>query len=279
MSETFVYGKPKSSRVTGRRREQGRTELFVNRFLWTVIVLLALFALGEVIFHFVISPRLLIKSIIIESDIPFVKEELVRIAGLKEKEYFFKLDTNSLEENLIAYPLIKNARVEKEFPGTLNFKIQFRVPLLMSFAEVSGRSVPLVFDEEGLVFQIGQSVTAWDLPVLSGLKFVDIKVGMKLPQMLLPFFQGFAQLRDTQADLFRLISEIRVNPQSGGRFELVLYPLTFGINVRFGNHIDSEAFKQAIMILDLLKNQGLSESVEELDFRTGEVIYRVKKEG
>ncbi len=267
MSEAFALHSPKTS----------RTELILNRILWSVIILLILFFIAEIIFHFIISPQLVIKNIIVKSNIPLSEEEILSIAGIGENEYYFSLNPEKILSNLEAYPLIHSAVVEKVFPDTLNMTIFGRKPLMMALTGAEGRSIPMVLDEEGVIFQISKSITDWDLPVISGLEFKDIRSGMELPEMLKPLLLSLKKIRKDTPDLFRLISEVRIIPKSNTSYELLLYPITYSIKVRFGRSITGSGLKNAVIILDLIEKQGLSDDVEELDLRTGELVYRIKE--
>ncbi|GAH34033.1 unnamed protein product, partial [marine sediment metagenome] len=79
MSEALAFGPSKMP----------KSELILNRMLWIIICLLVLFFIAELIFHFIISPRLIIKNIIVKSDISLSEEEVMSIAGIGGKEYYF----------------------------------------------------------------------------------------------------------------------------------------------------------------------------------------------
>jgi len=49
------------------------------------------------------------------------------------------------------------------------------------------------------------------------------------------------------------------------------------VRVRLAGRIDGTVLKNALLGLDLLKREGISEKVKEIDFRTGEVVYRIKE--
>lgn len=268
MSEALAFHSPKTS----------RTEQLVNRLLWTVIFLLILFILGELLFHFVISPRLVIRNISVESNLSLSEEEILAMVGLREKVYFFSLDVGQVREKLEAYPLIKRAVVEKNFPDSLKIAIYGRRPLALALAAgAGGVSLPLALDEEGVVFQIGASITNYDLPVISGLQFSQVRVGTRLPAALSPLIADLERLRRQFPDLYRLISEVRVISREGNRYELLLCLLTHSIKLRFGGGITGSGLKNGVMLLDLIEKQGFSDNVREIDFRTGEVVYRVKE--
>jgi cell division protein FtsQ len=268
VSEALAFRSPKTS----------KTEQLVNRLLWAVIFLLILFIIGELLFHFVISPRLVIKHIAVESNLALSEEELLAMVGLGENVYFFSLDSMEIREKLEAYPLIKSAEVEKQFPDSLKISVFGRLPLALAIAEgAGGVSVPLALDEEGVVFQIGSSISNYDLPVISGLKFSQLRVGTKLPASLSSLIADLERLKRLFPDLFRLLSEVRVVSKKGNQQELLVCLMTHSIKLRFGGSLSGSSLKNGVMLLDLIEKQGFSDIVQEIDFRTGEVVYRIKE--
>ena len=246
----------------------------LKRVLWIVIALLLTVSLGQIAFQLFISPNLLIAHVHVESDVPISEEEVLGIAGLQGNEYYFSLNAEHVRERLEQYPVVKEAIVRKVFPDTLKIGLIGRKPLAAALVDVGGKSVPLCFDEEGVVIQIGRAIADWDLPVVSGLKFGDVKIGMKLPQMLLSFLGDLGELKRRTPGLFRAISEVRIVPLRSSEYELVLYPISHSIRVRIGSELDEQVLQYTMLVLDVMAKQDVSEDVREIDFRTGEVIYR-----
>lgn len=259
---------------TSRRKD---AEQFLNKLMRLIIVLLFLFLAADLLFHYLIAPKLRIKNIIVKSDIPLSRQEVLTIAGIDGKEDYFSLKGDVIKNNLEAYPLVREARVEKVFPDTLRLDIKGRRALFISLADTGKGSFPVAIDEEGVIFQSGSSIKEWDLPLISGLKFNELELGATLPRMLDSLFAEVTQMRTAYPDLFRLISEIQIVPLSPASFELLLYPLSFTVRVRLAGSIDGTVLKNALLVLDLLKREGISEKVKEIDFRTGEVVYRIKE--
>ncbi len=268
MSEALAFRSPKTS----------KTEQLVNRLLWSVILVLVLIIVGELLFHFVISPRLVIKNISVESNLDLTEAEVLGMVGLRENVYFFSLDAGEIRKKLEAYPLIKRAAVEKHFPDSLKISVFGRQPLALAIAAgANGVSLPLAVDDEGVVFQIGSSITNYDLPVISGLKFSQVRVGTQLPGSLSSLIADLERLKRLFPDLFSIVSEVRVVPKEANQQELLLCLLTHSIKLRFGSSITGSSLKNAVMLLDLIEQQGFSGNVQEIDFRTGEVVYRIKE--
>jgi hypothetical protein len=60
---------------------------------------------------------------------------------------------------------------------------------------------------------------------------------------------------------------------------LELFTVSYPVRLRLGERLAPEALRSALVVLDLLKTQGLLARVRELDLRTGEVVYRINRIG
>jgi len=277
MSEALIfdkYGKYKRSRTS---RKQIRESVF-NRALVILVIALCLILVGELVFHFVIAPRMTVRTVTIKSDSSLSKEEILAIAGIEESVYYYNLDTVQMVEDLEGLAQVREAVVEKVFPDALNITLYGRAPLAMFFFTTpEGASIPLVIDDQGVVFEIGSGVSEWDLPVITGVKFQQLRVGMKLPERVRPILQDLRTLQNQEPDLFRLISELRLISKSTGVLEILLYPIQYPVRLRLSAGLDPAAMRNALIILDLLAGQEALRRVRELDMRSGEVVYRMEE--
>ena len=246
----------------------------LSRFYWLAIIVLSGFVLVELVFQLLIAPNLRIEHVQVESDFPISDQELLAIAGIRGKEYYFSVRCDAVEANLASYPVVREVEVEKVFPDTLKIVLRQRKALALAFSYTEEKMVPVVFDAEGVIFQVGRSVSEWDLPVVSGLRFNPI-LGIELPSRLKPFLEEMEFLRENAPELFGLISEIKIYSTNDVDFELVLYPIGYDTRISLGEGIDEQSIKYALMVLDVMEEQGMQ--VEELDFRTGDVVYRLKE--
>ena len=169
MSEALIfdkYGKRPGTSGGGNR------ELLFNRLLLVLVVCLILFLLGELVFHFIVAPRLTVRNIVIRCDLPLSSEEILSIAGTEKDLFYYSLDTELIREALERVPMVREAVVEKTFPDSLHITLYGRIPLsVLFFTTPEGNSIPMVVDREGVVFQIGSSLSEWDLPVITGIEF------------------------------------------------------------------------------------------------------------
>jgi len=262
-------------------REEGKPKRTVERVFITVILFLLFVLVAELCFHFIISPKLMIKKIVVRRDehLSLSDSEILRIAGQGGDLFYFSVNTGEITERLQTYPLIKEAKVEKKFPDSLMIELSGRTPLAMSIVDTEEGGVPVVFDDEGVVFEIGTSVRNMDGPVLSGVVFKNIKLGMQLPVELLGLLESLKKLKNEAPELFRLISEVEVLKRSGHQFESVLYLNGFEMPVRTGMSLDKQQLTYILMVLDVVTRDELKQGIQELDLRNGEIVYKVKGAG
>jgi cell division protein FtsQ len=269
VSEAFSFGAARP-----RRGRDGRRSL-AGRLLAWLVAALAVVAAGQLAFHLLLSPRLLVRNVVLSSELPLAQAEVLRIAGLEGAVEYFRVDPREVERRLESFPPVAKAVVTKAFPDTLRVSLLARRPLAALLAQdPEGRSLPLVIDAQGVVFQVGPELTVWDLPLLAGVEFAEVRPGLHLPPGLEPFLQDLDRLSREEPALARLISEIRLVPVRGGRFELELFTVSHPVRLRLGERLKAESLRSALVVLDLLSRQGLLERVRELDLRTGEVVYR-----
>jgi cell division protein FtsQ len=260
------------------RKRPGRG--LASRLLSWLVAALALLAAGLLFFHLWLTPRLLVRNVVLSSDVDLSQAQVLRAAGLEGAVEFFRVDPRAVEARLEAFPPVARASVSKTFPDSLSIRLVGRRPLAALLArDGEGRTLPLAIDREGVVFQVGRELTVWDLPLLSGVEFAEVRAGLRLPAALRPFLEDLERLSGEEPALSRLVSEIRLVPLRGDRYELELFTVSYPVRLRLGERLAPEALRSALVVLDLLKAQGLLARVRELDLRTGEVVYRINRIG
>ena len=252
----------------------------IRRIFLIIIAALVLILILELVFHLVISPRMRVKQVRVAADrsLGLSNAEVLGLAGIRGNEYFFALDEAIIERKILEYAPVKSVTVKKAFPDTLEIAVYPRVPLALSLATVSGVSVPIALDEEGVIFQIGASVENHNLPVISGLTFEDVALGQRTHRALIGVLHDLKELRSTSPSLFNLISEIKFVTKNRSSFEVLLYPRDYRVRVRIGTQIDAGLLREILLVLDVFSKQGVIENLAEIDFRTDEAVARFKEE-
>ena len=252
-------------------------EKAAQRILVAIVVILSLILAGELIYHLVLAPRLTIRTIAIQGDLPLSDEEVLALAGVREGAPYFSVDALEVSQRIEQHPLVRDAQVAVSFPDTLTISASRRVALAAALARTESGTVPLVFDEEGVVFQIGLGDAADELPIVSGLRFAAVDLGLQLPALVVDFLEQLRTIKMNDPALYRLFSEYRIVQKNEYAYEVVLYPMHYSLPVRIGTSIDTDMIQYVMMMLDVLKGEGRLSSLAELDFRSGEGVLRPRE--
>ena len=233
----------------------------------------------EIIFQLFIAPELVIKKIEIHcsNSFPLSNNDIIKLAELEGTLYYFSINQTQIKNKLLQHSLIKTVEVKKVFPALLSIKVAERVPLGMALVNSGGKTIPVVFDEEGVIFEIGKSVSDYKIPVISGLKFVEIRLGLKLPEELVFYLSELKKIKETTPALFEQISELKFVNKNNSGYEVLLYPLNTKVRVRTENIINDSLIKQIFVVLDIIEKNGLESEMNELDFRAGQVVFKIKE--
>ncbi len=272
--------KADTSRV--RVEESIRTErrLKLNRFFRITIFVLIGILTVQIAFNFFIEPRLMINTIHIEVEegMPLSNDTILKYAGLDGILLYFNVDVNDARAMLLRVPVVKDASVEKIFPNTLKIGLKRRRPLGIAFQETESGTIPLVFDEEGVIFDVGSNNFLEDLPVISGIKFPDLRPGIRLPETVLPFINDLYRLKEDSRVLFGLISELKFVKKNTKDYEVLMYPREYRTKVRIGSWINVSLMKNILLVLDVVQREQMASRLHELDFRSSKIVYRIREE-
>jgi cell division protein FtsQ len=245
-----------------------------------LIALTVLCALGLAA-RFIAEPLMKIRHVVVQSDVPLADDQVLSFSGIQGTEHWYTVSTPAIQRKLEANPLIRRASVVKVFPDTVRVTVWGRQAVGMVLASAGGRSLPVLVDGEGVVFRVGSSGANLDLPVVSGFAAGETTLGARLPRAYLSLFGDLRGLRERSPSLFALVSEVRIVPVTDGMsarspqdFDLLLYLTSSPVPVRARGTIDEYVLKNALMVVDLLSRQGIVKDIQELDFRSGDVVYK-----
>ena len=248
---------------------------------WARPVLVALIALCALalLARFVAEPAMRIRHIVVHSDVQLAEDQVLSLSGIQGGEHYYSVSSTAVQKRLEASPLVRSAVVEKVFPDTLRMTVWGRQPAAVVLASASGRSLPVLVDDQGIVFKVGTTSSDIDLPVVSGLTGGSMELGAQLPAPYRTLFRDLRAVRDRSPSLYGLISEVRIvspgsDPAQG--FDLLVYLTSSTVPVRTRGSIDESLLKDALMVLDLLSQQGIVGDIQELDFRGGDVVYKLR---
>lgn len=251
-----------------------RTRKLLKIFIFIAALCLA----AELIWLFGISPLRPFSRIDISGYSGFDRAQIIAKAGITGSSSFFTTDARAVENTLMSFGTFESVRVFKHFPDRLQIHLVGREAVASAFSVINGITVPVFFDRHGVVFQIGgnvdQNYVHSALPVISGLVIENPFPGMRLPALLVPFFNDLERIGSSAPELLGTISEIRINRGPFDTFDFVLYPVHIRTRVRL-SELNEELLRYALLMLDVLASR--EGGIEILDFRSGIASFILKE--
>ncbi|MBN2626846.1 MAG: FtsQ-type POTRA domain-containing protein [Spirochaetales bacterium] len=248
-----------------------------RRILMLMTGVLAGVLLTEILFNLILAPRMRVSSVVLESDIAITDEAVLNLTGLDRDNWYFSLDEKSLEASLEELAVVEKAQVKKQFPNRISIRIESRKPLVMSLTMGSGELKPLIIDREGVVFLSGRKVFSYNLPLLEGVDGVWNQEGMLLSEEVIPLLEDLDRLRSVSENLYNIISEIHIVPRERGVLDIELHLTTHTIPVLLDLPVTEAKMNQAVMVVDVMEKEGLAPRIEEVDLRSGSIVYKERE--
>jgi cell division protein FtsQ len=269
MSDGFVFERTVSDDNPVRSK--------IDRRLKWLLIALAVLLAGELVWVLGITPTMPFSVIEINGIPDLDRAEVLERAGIGLHSSYMTVDARGAELSLSAMYQVESARVTKQFPDTIRITLEGRKAVAMALAPVNGKLEPVVFDKYGVVFQIGNEglnsgVNMETLPIISGLVFADVSLGMKLPAVFRRFLFDLAKLNSAAPELLGTISEIQASRKAYDGLELALFPIHYPAKVLVGNELTADVIRYMLLLIDVFNKQGVV--TNEIDFRAGTAAYK-----
>jgi len=187
-------------------------------------------------------------------------------------------DIPAMESRILANPKIAAVNVSRSFPDKLVVDLTERkaVACVLVNEEIGTKSIAI--DEEGVAFAYMDSIAPTSkLPVLSGIRFEHFTPGQRLPEYLRPLLGDIAELSKEEPSPLAAFSEIKIEKISDSEAELLLFPSGKSVPIRMPARLTKASLGSALLVLDILSGRQGAEKIEEIDFRTGTIVYRTKE--
>jgi cell division protein FtsQ len=238
------------------------------------------------------GPLLVVRRVLVTGESPLPEAEVLAAAGIRTGEPLLGLDPEGVRARLEALPLVRRAEVRVQFPATVRLKLERRQAVALVVGERGGRSLPALVDADGTIFAMARSAEEADLPVLSGINLGEAALGSSVGAGSASLLADLAALAERSPELFRAVSEVWLaSSVSAGAAEgaaadaaeviagpeFLLYLVSSRVPVRARGSLDERLLQYSLMAQELLSKQGILDDIQELDFRGGEVVYRMKE--
>lgn len=249
-----------------RRWKSGR------KFTVTLIAILLSILLVETFWVFIVSPRLTIGKIFLESDIEISDEKLLEMLGLGGRTWT-SLDERSVQRRLESYPIIREVRISRVFPDGLRVYIFRRQPMAAVLLGEDEVQRIAILDEEGYVIQAEGKINDIDLPILTWSFPYKPTLGSQVPETVRGVLSDLSRLKRDEPKLFDLISEIEFISHGEVGYDLKVYMNHIPIPVLVDMDLSPKSVRHALVVIDVLELTDF-ETIDEADIRGGHVVYR-----
>ncbi len=186
---------------------------------------------------------------------------------------WLQFDTSLAANELLSYSAVESVSVQKRFPNKIIVDVKERTPVAMTLANIDARTVPVLVDENGVIFESNTTNYASNLPLVTGFEIDTFFDGMRLDNKFAPLLKQISEINAANAGYLQVISEIVITPKKYDNYELVIFPVHTKTRVLVDRNFTEDALKYMMVALDVVKS--VSPNVSELDLRYGTVSYRI----
>ncbi|MDR1868181.1 MAG: hypothetical protein LBQ77_07985 [Treponema sp.] len=160
----------------------------------------------------------------------------------------------------------ESVQILKRYPNMIDIILHSRDPVALSLIYLDEKTVPVYFDDDGVIVQIGGKRSEL-LPIISGISAEEVSIGDYLiPPEFATFLPNLDTIRYAEPELLSLISEIRIESREYG-YDLIVYPVNHKVRIRMNSNINKETLQYVLLLAEIVVSQGID--AEEIDFRSG----------
>lgn len=110
------------------------------------------------------SPYFTLQSIVVSGVRDNLREEVIKISGITERDSLLSIDTGTIKRNIEDHAWIKSVSVKREFPHTLSIQVQNEKAMALVLLDRMR-----LMDTGGGIFKDVEKGDPIDLPVITGL--------------------------------------------------------------------------------------------------------------
>jgi cell division septal protein FtsQ len=263
--------------VRGRSASPAQTAVSAKTLkLLKMLIILAIATIIAVVLQIAISPFLPAR-IEAQNIQGITRAELLETAGIVEGvSSYATIDAEATARSLLAISSIKTAVVKKKFFRIVQIEIETRKPIAQILASSVNKQIPLLIDEQGVVFAIRREFSA-TMPIITDPAMKEPVVGSRFSMPLVKLFASITKIAEEESlsmepSLLARISEIEVHWRYSGTYDLILHLNHSLTRIFMKPELKISDLQDTIKVLDALTANGIR--VHELDFRADVPVYR-----
>lgn len=228
--------------------------------------------------YFAIPEVTRVQKVTVNGRSSMTEQEIVDALQLSPEVNLVNADLPSMEKRILANPKASAVHISRGFPDRLVIDLVERRPVACVLVSDASGTRPIAIDVEGVAFAAMDEIPSdRKVPILSGIRFENYKPGQRLPAFLHPLLSDINALLDDNPSVLDAFSEIKIEKVSGADAELVLYPKGKNVPVRMPLRLTKANLGSALLVLDILSGRPDADMIQELDFRSGTIVYRTKE--
>ncbi|MCE5255372.1 MAG: FtsQ-type POTRA domain-containing protein, partial [Spirochaetaceae bacterium] len=228
--------------------------------------------------YFAIPEVTRIQKVTVNGRAGMSEQEIVDALQLTAEVNLVNADLPAMESRILSNPKAASVHISRGFPDRLVIDLTERKPVACVLVSDAAGTRPIAIDVEGVAFAAMDEMSgARKVPILSGIRFENFRPGQRLPSFLQPLLSDIAVLLEENPSVLDAFSEIKVEKIADSDAELVLYPNGKNVPVRMPLRLTKTNLGSALLVLDILSGRPDADMIQELDFRSGTIVYRTKE--
>lgn len=150
------------------------------------------------------SPLFSVRTVKVTGNELVSKKTILSVLDINKDIHIFKLNVDSLENNLRTNPFIKNVSINRIFPSTISVSVKEKHPL--AFIIYNGS---YLLTESKELLPMPEQVRVYDLPAITGIQNLETRLKKKedIPELDI-LMKIIKTLQKPEIDLYYDISEI-----------------------------------------------------------------------
>jgi len=237
-----------------RKKRRRRRSRFFNPKSLLIIFVLIIIIVGAL---FITTSDLFdIENIEVQDNQIATKEEIIARSGIIEGENIYSFSAGRAESEIEKINIVKKANVKRKYPSTIIIEIEERSPYFI----LQDGQVFYDVDSAGKVISEANTLTRYDVPIVTGIKVKDIEEGKKLFEIDSIKIQTLKQVFEflSEKEVLSKVSQFYVD--ADGKYNLYFEN---GSVLKFANFTAFSYHKN--FVLYFIKNMDMKQKVELID--------------